>query len=339
MPSSFSKATHHLWRLVTSKPRATRVDMSGRRVIVTGASPHSLGYETARILASWGATVVVTRTREIESMESSLRQDLRRIGEDETRIKAHLLDLCDVDSVNRFATWYAMHHDGKLDVLINNAGIHRNILTPRRRPPLSEDGFEIHWRTNYLGTFHLTSLLLPLLKRSGLECGDVRVLNVSSQVHDRVANERLFNDGGRYHSWDAYGLSKLALVHFSFEMQRRFADRYNLQSAALHPGSVATNLTRLAFLGGKTGSMLNRFGSLLASLVLLPLEHGAQTTVMCASERQWQGGRYYYRCGIAEPSHESKDQSVSERLWERSDTWVRTLARPSHKYEQIPSTD
>ena len=47
----------------------------------------------------------------------------------------------------------------------------KNILNPRVRPPLSEDGFEIHWRTNYLGTFHLTSLLLPLLKQGGLESG------------------------------------------------------------------------------------------------------------------------------------------------------------------------
>ena len=170
MPRSFSKSVNHLRGLFARKPAAEEVEMSGRRVIVTGASPNSLGYETARILASWGASVVVTRTRGIASLEDALKEDLRRAGADEENVKAHLLDLCDVDSVNRFATWHRKHHEGKLHVLINNAGIHRNILRPRKEPPPSKDGFEIHWRTNYLGTFHLTSLLLPLAEteRSGV---------------------------------------------------------------------------------------------------------------------------------------------------------------------------
>ena len=146
--------------------------------------------------------------------------------------------------------------------------------------------------------------MLPLLKRTGLECGDARVINVSSRLHHRVKNDHLFNGIERYHSWDAYGLSKLALIHFSFEIQRRFADRYSLQSAALHPGSVDTNLTRMAVLGRRTGGVFYRMGSALSSLVLLPREPGAQTTVMWASELSWQGGAYYYRCGIAESSDE-----------------------------------
>ena len=234
MPRSVAKSVNHLRRLFIRKPTAERIDMSGRRIIVTGASPNSLGYETAKILANWGAYVVVTRTRDIASMEHSLKDDLRRIGTDESRVKARALDLCDADSVKGFAKWYENNHGGRLHVLINNAGIHKNILSPRKKPPPSRDGFEIHWRTNYLGTFHLTSLLLPLLKRTGLECGDARVINVSSRLHDRVKNDHLFNGIERYHSWDAYGLSKLALVHFSFEIQRRFAERYRLQSAALH---------------------------------------------------------------------------------------------------------
>ncbi len=336
MPRSFSKSVNHLRRLFTRNPRAKKVDMSGRHVIVTGASQNSLDYETARILATWGASVVVTRTRNIASMENSLKDDLRRVGADESKIEAHALDLSDVDSVNGFATWYGEKHGGRLHVLINNAGIHKNILSPRKKPPQSKDGFEIHWRTNYLGTFHLTSLLLPLLKRSGLECGDARVINVSSHLHDRVKNEGLFNGSERYHSWDAYGLSKLALVHFSFEIQRRFADRYNLQVAAVHPGSVYTNLTRMAVPGARIGGVFHRIGSALASLVLLPPEHGAQTTVMCASEHSLQGGRYYYRCGIEESSDESRDATASKLLWERSDVWVKTLVKPGgDEHEQI----
>ena len=328
MPSSLAKSANHLWRLFGRNPTAEWADMSGRYVIVTGASPKSLGYETARILASWGASVVVTSTRNVASMANSLKADFCRIGADENRVAARSLDLCDVESVNGFVTWYRQNYGDRLHVLINNAGIHKNILSPRKKPPLSKDGFEIHWRTNYLGTFHLTSRLLPLLKRSGLDCGDARVINVSSHLHDRAKNEGLFDATEPYHSWDAYALSKLALIHFSFEIQRRFAARYNLRSAALHPGSVETNLTRMAVPGGRTGGVFHRVGCVLASLVLLRPEHGAQTTVMCASKQPLRGGEYYDRCAVAEPSGESRDEAASKLLWERSDAWVKTLAKP-----------
>lgn len=308
---------------------AEEVDMSSRNVIVTGASPHSIGYETAKVLASWGATVVVTSAHDIELMESALRRDLRIISADEKNIAARRLDLCDVDSVNNFVTWYRKNYNDQLHVLVNNAGIHKNILHPRKKPPMTEDGFEIHWRTNFLGTFHLTSLLLPILKQNGLESGDARVVNLTSHLHDRAKNKSMFNDGGEYHSWDAYGLSKLALIHFTFEIQRRFAKKYNLQSVAVHPGSVMTNLTRVEEFEGKIGYLTNRICSALASVVLISPVAGAQTSVMCASKYPLQGGSYYARCKIAEPSDDTKDQDVSKLLWDNSDAWVRNLARTS----------
>ena len=310
--------------------------MTGRQVIVTGASPGSLGYEAARVLAGWGASVVVTRVRNIAPMENSLKEDLRRMDANENNITARPLDLCDIDSVNRFATWYRNSRDGKLHVLINNAGIHKNILNPRVRPPLSKDGFEIHWRTNYLGTYHLTSLLLPLLQQGGLESGDARLVNVSSHLHDRVNNADLFNGNRRYHSWDAYGLTKLAQVHHAYEIERLFAKEYNLHSMALHPGSVNTNLTRMEAPQGKIGRALHRISSVLASLVLLPVKDGAQTIVMCASKYPIQGGGYYDRCSLAESSDESKDEAVSKLLWDRSEAWVAGLKKPNEvEHEQV----
>lgn len=308
---------------------AEEVDMSSRNVIVTGAAPHSIGYETAKILASWGAKVVVTSIHDIELMESSLKRDLRITGADEKNIAAYALDLCDVDSVNNFTTWYRKNYNDQLHILINNAGIHKNILNPRKKPPMTKDGFEIHWRTNFLGTFHLTSLLLPILKQSGLESGDARVINLTSHLHDRVKNKSMFNNDGDYHSWDAYGLSKLALIHFTFEIQRRFAKKYNLQSAAVHPGSVMTNLTQIKEFEGKIGYLLNRICTTLASFVLLHPIFGAQTSVMCASKYPIQGGSYYKRCEIAESSDDTKDQDVSKLLWDNSDAWVKTLVKNS----------
>ena len=328
MPQTFSKSAKHLLRLYTRKPMANPVDMSGQYVIVTGASPNSLGYETARILASWGATVVATCLHDVARMEESLKDDLRKIGVNEDNITGHVLDLCNADSVNGFTTWYRKKHHGKLHVLINNAGIHKNIFNPRKKPPLTEDGFELHWRTNYLGAFHLTRVLLPLLQQSGLDSGDARVVNVSSHLHDRGKNDNLFNENPHYHSWDAYGLSKLALIHFACEIQRRFAKTYNLQSVAVHPGSVNTNLTQPEMPRGRMGAAMHRISSALSSLVLLSPNAGAQTIVMCASTKPLRGGQYYERCGMAEPTDDSKDEVAAKRLWDQSETWAGTLAQP-----------
>ncbi len=170
-------------------------------------------------------------------------RDLRDDGQTSDRIEAHRLDLADRASVADFAAWYQETSGGRLDVLINNAGILRDVLWRWRKPRLSADGFEIHWRTNYLGTFHLTRLLLPMLRESGRKSGDARVINVSSHQHDKGRNDRLFQDSGRYDSWTAYGQSKLALIQHSFELQRRYRADCNLRSVALHPGSVYSNMT------------------------------------------------------------------------------------------------
>lgn len=350
MPNPIVKTATHLVRMFLPKPMAAPVDLAGRHVIVTGASPGSLGYETARVLAGWGARVVATRVRNVALMEAALKDDLRECGADADNLSAQALDLSDSQSVNAFAAWYRERHQGKLHVLVNNAGIHRKTLAPRSEVPLTEDGFEVHWRINYLGAFHLTWALLPLLQQSGYESGDARVVNVSSGLHDRVGNEDLFDevahrygqdcnepdrqrqdrhrpprDMPRYHSWDAYGKSKLAMNHIAFEIERRFAVSHNLHGVAVHPGVVMTNLTLPQAFEGWIGKVLHRISSALASLVLLSPNAGAQTIVMCASRRPLQGGRYYERCAVAEPSADSLDADASQRLWEQSERWVGTL--------------
>ena len=328
MPRAFSKTARHVVGLFAPKPMAERVDMSGRNVIVTGARPHSLGYETARILASWGASVVATSRRYAVLTEECLKDDLRKAGISEDRLAVRALDLCSVDSVERFAAWCRQTYGEELHVLVNNAGILKDVLKPWKNSPLTEDGFEIHWRTNYLGAFHLTRRLLPLLKRGGLESGDARVVNVTSHLHDQGGNEDLFDDERAYHPLHAYGRSKLAMIHFSREIERRFAQECNLHSMAVHPGSVDTNMTRLELPEGRLADAWRRITPMVAPLIMLHRTHGAQTTVMCASKPALPGGKYYVRCKAEKPTDECHDEAVSRRLWEQSQAWVETLAKP-----------
>lgn len=132
-----------------------------RKVIVTGATPGSIGFATACRLAELGDDVTVTS----------------RSG-----VHGRPLNLTDARSVTGFATWYAEHSDGRLDVLVNNAGVHLDLCSTWREPHCTADGFEVHWRTNYLGTMQLTHLLLPLLEETGRRTGDARVVNVVSKT-------------------------------------------------------------------------------------------------------------------------------------------------------------
>jgi len=264
-----------------------------RTALVTGAGPRSLGEATAVALRAQGFRVLTTtRTCAIT---------------DDT----HPLDLADVGSVARLAAWVP----ARLDVLVNNAGIHLDLRSKWHEPQLV-DGHEVHWRTNYLGTAQLTRLLLDNL----LASGDARVVNVVSKLHDRGRNEWLFAPVTPYDSWAAYGTSKLALVHEAAEVERRYGDR-GLHGYSLHPGSVHT---RIADRGLETAPVLARLRRLAAPLerrALASPAEGARTTVFCATSADAAPGAYHRRSAPAEPAPDALDADVAARLWDATSTW------------------
>ena len=312
-------------RLFLPYPMAPRVNMGGKTVIVTGASPGSIGYESAKTLAAWGANVVVTARRNPHLIADSIRQELASIDAT-AKLDAFPLDVTQPQSVQEFADWFRDTHGNRLDVLLNNAGVHLDLLGDWKSPHLSEDGFELHWRTNFLGPLQLTFALLPLLQRTGRETGDARVIYVASHLHQKAINSELFGATRPYNSWTAYGISKLGLIHCAFEIQRRFAATDHVQGFALHPGSVYTNI---ASLGLGQHALLKKIRDVLAPVekrILLTPVQGAQTSILCASQPGLQGGRYFERCAVATPSTETHDNAVAERLWQETLRWAQGLA-------------
>lgn len=306
---------HRFRSLLVKAPFAERVDMRGKTVMVTGASPNSIGFETAKTLAAWGARVVVTTRRDVESTVSALRAVSG--GE----VSGHVLDLTDAQSVSSFVEWFSQTQGEQLDVLVNNAGIHLDLGNQWKTPQLSADGFEIHWRTNYLGTLQLTQLLLPLLRQRAKQTGDARVVNVLSMLHSLGKNKYFFETPPRYNSWNAYGQSKLALMHATFEMQRRYAAE-RVQSYCLHPGKVFTNIAGKGLAGLPVLSAIRNKLAFIEAFVLMTPEEGAQTPLYCASAPALTGGHYFEYCATAEPSSESADADVSARLWEQTQQWL-----------------
>ena len=312
-----------LRRLLVSAPQATPADLRGKTAMVTGTAPGSIGYATARTLARWGATVVITSRSRPELLAQAMLDELQAEGTSAT-INAHALDLAQADSVAQFVAWYRSTHGEQLDLLVNNAGIHLDLLSQWKSSHLTADGHELHWRTNYLGTMHLTHLLLPLLQSSGRTNGDARVINVVSQLHSKGLNADLFAPSASYNSWVAYGTSKLALVHACKEIQRRHAGDH-VQAYCLHPGAVFTNIADKGLSGNPALETLRKAMAPIERFFLLTPEEGAQTHIHCATAPQLEGGHYYVKCRTADSSPASHDSVAAQQLWERTAAWIETL--------------
>lgn len=310
-----------------ANPVAERLDLSGKHIIVTGCSAGSLGYATAQQLAGWGANVVVTTRREIEEVVASLNEGLAKSA-CSGKVDGHLLDLSSAESVNAFTQWYERLYGERLDVLVNNAGIHLDLMSQWKEPLLSGDGVEIQWRTNYLGTVHLTHNLLSLLQHTGRTAGEARVVNVVSQLHSRGSNELLFDTSRVYESWQAYGLSKLGLIHFTNELHRRFSQADNLRSYSLHPGGRSGTYTNVASKGLEGHTFIEVFRKLAApleKLMMASAAEGAQTQIHCATSATALSGGYYTNCQSARSTDDSIDEEAASRLWNETQSWLNSL--------------
>ena len=123
------------------------VDMTGRRVLITGASG-GLGEETARAMASKGAIVTIT-ARDMPKGEAAAEKIRQSTGN--PNIDVRELELSVPDSVRAFAADYLADHDS-FDLLINNAGV---MARPLGR---TVEGWEMQFATNHIGHFLLTNL-------------------------------------------------------------------------------------------------------------------------------------------------------------------------------------
>jgi NAD(P)-dependent dehydrogenase (short-subunit alcohol dehydrogenase family) len=224
-------------------PRTTHFidvpDLTGRRAIVTGANS-GLGLELTRRLAMAGA-VVTLAVRSRGRGESAIASITAQIPD--ARLELGLLDLASLASVAGFAD--AEGKAGRpLDILINNAGV---MMPPTRLT--TADGFELQFGGNYLGHFALTAQLMPLLRAAKAS----RVVNLSSIYArsgrldwENLQAERSYSPGR------AYGESKLAMLVFARELERRSEEAgWGILAAAAHPGATITNLQTTGPLHGR----------------------------------------------------------------------------------------
>ena len=285
------------------------IDLTGKRAVVTGGAS-GIGVETARALASSGASVVLA-VRDLEA-GARVAADISATTHN-PQVSVSRLDLAVRDSVTAFVDRWT----GPLHILVNNAGV---MASPLVR---TAEGWEMQFATNHLGHFALAAGLKPFLR----EANGARVVSVSSAAH--LFSDIVFDDihfvNRPYEPWSAYGQSKTANVLFAVDATRRWKD-YGITVNALMPGSIRTALQRhvteetLDRLRKATGSTARNFKS---------TEQGAATSVLLATSPLLDGvgGRYFEDCNEAGPNTPGTrtgvaayalDPERAERLWDVS---------------------
>ena len=302
----------------------------GKCAVITGCSVGGLGFETARVLAKFGAAVVLCcRTQEACDLAV---QTLRETQHNLNTIHSFPLNLSSLLSIQRCAEQILSLHK-PIHILINNAG------TKEIETKLTEDGFESQWQTNFLGQFYFTNLLFPALVQAGaMRDQPARVINVSSIMQYIYcteqglafeefkyfhANDENENSAALFRSKDAlrwYSESKLAMVLFAKEICNRMAP--HVIGVSVNPGLIpSTHLYRSLGVTGFVGYALRIASTGKGKLILKEkhksIEQGAATSVYCALHVSIRPGEYYADCGINNLVHvQATDEYAGNKLWE-----------------------
>lgn len=288
------------------------VDMTGKLAVVTGGGG-GLGYETARALMASGADVVIGG-RTPDKLNKAAGTLAKKYPD--SRIESFVLDLADLESVDRFAD-DIIALDRPIDMLIANAGI---MACPLARTNV---GLEMQFGTNYVGHALLVSRLSSSLRTGG----DTRVVCLSSSGHHfaPVTLDDLNFEKRDYDKWVAYGQSKTACALLARKVQTEMRDR-DVTGLAVHPGVIGTDLMRHLTEDDYAALSKRPDAADPASRKRKTVEQGAATTVWAASEPSLKGKFAYLEdCQIAEPVEtpntvtgvlpHAEDPVMADRLW------------------------
>lgn len=220
--------------------------------LITGANK-GLGLEMARQLGRAGVTVVLA-ARDPQRGEAATRK-LRNEGLDAQFLK---LDVTRKEDLAAAAVFLEQQF-GRLDILINNAGISAENLGSGKASTTSDDVIHRTFDTNFFAPVALTQVLLPLLKKS--EAG--RIVNMSSILGSQALHADPKSPIYDFKSL-SYDASKAALNSFTIHLAHELKDT-KIKVNSAHPGWVKTDMgTDAAPMevpeGGKTGVELALLG-------------------------------------------------------------------------------
>ncbi|KAG4433034.1 hypothetical protein IFR05_011473 [Cadophora sp. M221] len=298
-------------------------DLTGRIALITGG--HSgLGLATTTHLVAKNAKVYIA-SRSLPKAAAAVRH----IKDEHPAAQVEILemDLADLKSVKRGADEF-MKKERHLHILINNAGI--------MCPPYSRtaQGIETQFQTNYLSHYLLTSLLLPTLlttaRNPQTPANTVRIVNVSSDGHAKLAPKAGVSFGDvnleNASSWTRYGHSKLCQVLHAKALGQMYGrgegQGGELVAVSLHPGTVKTDLSK----GPRASTWWYRFIQPVVEKGAPGPEKGCWGIVWCAASKELGekmsekvvdiNGGYFEGVGIlSKASKSGEDIEMAKTLW------------------------
>ncbi len=191
-------------------------------ILLTGATD-GIGLQTAKQLAAEGHHLLL-HGRNPQKLQSAVEAVSAINGAG--KVESFVGDLSQLSSINALANEIAQLH-GKLDVIINNAGV---FATPNVE---TKEGLDVRFAVNTVAPYMLTKALLPLLHDKG------RVVNLSSAAQAPV-DVSAIGAAPRLSDNAAYAQSKLAILMWTQEL------------AAQHPnGPMFVAVNPASFLGSK----------------------------------------------------------------------------------------
>jgi len=197
--------------------------------LITGANK-GIGFEIGRQLGNLGFTVVLAARD--ESKVNAAADRLRGEGLDVQGVR---LDVTDPSTADAAARWLGERF-GRLDVLVNNAGIGPEFATGTKPSGLGPAMFKETYETNVFGAFAVIKALLPLLRKSAPS----RIINQSSTLGSLGV---LSDPDSPYYGNNllAYNSSKSALNGLTLAFAKDLAgDRISVNSVC--PGWVKTDM-------------------------------------------------------------------------------------------------
>ena len=202
-----------LWALTLWRKQRRQFDFSGKVVLITGGS-RGLGLVLARQLAKAGAKLAIC-SRDAAELERA-RTDLEKDG---AEVFTGLCDVRNQDTVDEFVA-AADGHFGRIDALVNNAGVIQVAPLENQTRADFEEALNIH----FWGAFNMMQAVIPHLKKQGAG----RIVNIAS-IGGKVAIPHLA----------PYSASKFALVGLSNAMRGEL-QKDNIFVTTVCPGLMRT---------------------------------------------------------------------------------------------------